>query len=89
MKHVDKLKHFGVFLVAGFGSMWLLAALWGLDISYPWRHAAVTVAGIAAAFITEDRQRHQSGRVKDGWDAFADLTGVSLGVICYNVLIGF
>lgn len=88
MKHLDKLKHLGCFS-AGFLLMLVLLRSFFPDISEMGRIAAAATFQAAAAWITEDRQRHQPGRVKDGWDAFADMVGIPVGLFAYMALQHF
>lgn len=82
MKHIDKLKHLGCFTGATVVALLLLGQV--LPSVLPELRIGIVSFGVAvAAFLTEDAQRHQEGRVKDGWDAFADMVAVPLGIFGY------
>lgn len=84
MKHADKLKHLAVF-TAGY-EVTLVAAIHGFGLSFGWASVAAAFFLAAAAFVTEDRQKQQEGRVKDGWDAYADMLAVIPGNALYLVV---
>ena len=79
MKHQDKLKHLAVFGVLHYA---ILAALIYLRVPELLAIAVATFLVAAAAFLTEDYQK-KIGRVKDGWDAFANMVGVSFSLFAF------
>lgn len=80
MKHLDKLKHLAVFGLAHYACL-----VWLVWMAVPTLLAIglATLALAIAAFVTEDRQKKQEGRVKDGWDAFANMVGASLSLLVF------
>lgn len=83
MKHLDKVKHLAVF--SG-GYFLVLATLDNFvfgNLAYAILLANLVLA--ITAFVTEDAQRKQPGRVKDGWDAFADMLASVVGLGAYLV----
>ena len=80
MKHLDKLKHLAVFGVAHYA---FLACLVWTRLPVLLAIAIATLVIAVAAFVTEDRQKQQEGRVKDGWDAFANMVGASLSLLVF------
>lgn len=85
MKHLDKIKHLAVF-TGGFAIVLVASAKLFPDVSEIGRVAIATAIQALAAFLTEDAQRHQEGRVKDGWDAFADMVAIPFGLAAYMLL---
>lgn len=82
MKHIDKLKHFSVFLGGFLVASACLEKAFGLT-GVP-SFILVSFGISVLAFVTEDLQRGQPGRVKDGWDAYADMLSIPFGMLIYH-----
>lgn len=82
MKHLDKIKHLACF-TGGFLLVLVVSAKLFPGVSELARVAVATLIQAIAAWVTEDAQRHQPGRVKDGWDAFADMVAIPFGLAAY------
>lgn len=82
MKHLDKVKHLAVFT----GGYFLVLAAIDYTLDLPAAILLANVILVVTAFTTEDAQRKQPGRVKDGWDAYADMVASVTGLSLYLLL---